>query len=92
MTEGLLVFVQLVMAAMTTAPWVISDEWPLSLTVACLGECGLVQAKAALGERGSQRFVPGLLSSSASDTRSCGRFGPASEGSTVARSSETVLV
>src|SRR5262245_40709821 len=91
MTEGLLVLVQLVMAAITTAPWVISLDRPLFLTVAFL--------VSAAASRPKPRSVTGALSAlchvsfiAASGTRSCGRFGPASDGSTVDKSSETFFV
>ena len=85
MTEGLLVLVQLVIAAMTTAPWPISDEWPLSLTVAFCGEGLVVEAEAAFGDGRGERPCATISFIAASGTRSCGRLGPASEGSTVAK-------
>src|SRR5262245_33601997 len=90
-TDGLLVLVQLVMAAMTTAPCVMLDECPLSLTAAVLVNSPPDKPKprsvtGAVSDLCQVAFMP------ASGTRSCGRLGPASDGSTVLRSSDTVLV
>src|SRR5208337_373966 len=75
-SEGLEVFVQLVMAAITTAPLESSKPSPLFFTgtfVAGVPSTTLVKDAFA--------FL--------SATRSCGRFGPATVGSTLLRSSSS---
>ena len=75
MTDGFEVFVHDVMAAMSTEPERSESVVPFSWTVA---DRSSASAKAVRKFSGS----PG------SDTRSWGRLGPASEGSTSARSSD----
>ena len=72
-------FVQLVIAAITTEPFASSNESPLSCTRACFA-----------GDP-STIFANELLAC-LSATRSCGRLGPATVGSTVPRSSCSVSV
>src|SRR5262245_14217475 len=91
MTLGVLVLGQLVMAAVATARGVISDEWPLSFTVAFLARASSVRPKPR-SVTGALRALCQVSFMAASETRSWGRLGPAREGSTVDRSSETVLV
>src|SRR6187200_134515 len=91
MTDGLLVLVQLVIAAITTAPCVMSLDLPLFFTVAWRARAASSSPKprsATLARSADSNdfFMP------ASGTRSCGRFGPANDGSTVFRSSFTVVV
>src|SRR5688572_4959089 len=81
-TDGLEVLVQLVMAAMTTEPW------------RTLGSAGAVAGAAApggvvgfLGLISEGRAVSNDFRAPDSGTRSCGRLGPATLGSTWARSS-----
>ena len=90
-TLGLLGLVQLVIAAITTAPWWIVELWPFSVTVPVFARAAASSAK--------PRFAVGAVSDSAnvfltapSTTRSCGRFGPARQGTTVERSSDNVDV
>ena len=89
MTSGLLVFVQLVIAAMTTAPW------PIAPAVARHNRrsphVGRGEAETALGGRGGQRLAKRRLHCP-NGTRSCGRFGPARHGSIVLRSKRSVLL
>src|ERR1700733_619751 len=75
-TEGLEVLVQLVMAAMTTAPSCMVSLWLLTESSADLGS--------APSEVRKFCFTSGRL------MRSCGRLGPAREGTTEARSSSSV--
>ena len=83
-TDGLLVFVQLVIAAITTAPWPIVLEWPLSMDLGGLSDRRVVEREAALGYRARSRLGrTAVLDVGAASTRSCGRFGPARLGSTV---------
>ena len=129
-TDGFEVFVQLVIAAITTEPWPSSNSLPSSvLTTACAGSasatavgapaCGSGSPSASMLEPGAGGSLAGndshdassgvpfaglplplaIISLSAawydsaasvSATRSCGRFGPARLGSTVARSSSSV--
>ena len=81
MTLGLEVLVQLVIAAITTSPWVSSRAIPCTRTLASelpplASIVGSASSKAALARP--------------SGTRSCGRLGPARLGSTVPRSSASV--
>jgi hypothetical protein len=85
MTVGLEVLVQLVMAAMSTEPWPIFEPPTSALTAA--------KSSAFLPKPFS---VTGLLNEPVkldlrccSSMRSCGRFGPATLGTTVERSSST---
>ena len=91
-TDGFDVFVQLVMAAMTTDP---SVSTPPGIST------GSTTPGAAIGSGGSAFLAAALSfgSASANDaftslsaTRSCGRLGPARLGSTVPRSSSSVSV
>ena len=75
-TEGFEVLVQEVIAAMTTAPSFTSYELPLAGTGTDLMSPPSVVMKLD--------FTSGRL------MRSCGRFGPASDGTTLARSSSRV--
>src|SRR5665213_3016255 len=77
-TDGFEVLVQLVMAAMTTLP-----SWMVALTPFIL-----MSAVLGAAPRASRKFffTSGRL------MRSCGRFGPASDGTTAARSSDNVSV
>ena len=85
MTLGLDVFVQLVMAAMTTEPCVSSTSLPSSVAFA------FASIALGLGDRASifssEPWKPDF--DSVSFTRSCGRIGPARLGTTVARSSSS---
>ena len=90
-TLGLLVLVQLVIAANTTAPCPIWSAWPCSRTVP-------VRARAAPSSA-KPRLAVGAVSASAnacftctSGTRSWGRFGPARLGTTLPRSSASRFV
>ncbi len=96
MTSGLEVLVQLVMAAMTTEPWVMVDVLPspsgqdaaVWVTVAV----SVVRAASTprpLGPTGAVRAFSNAGFMSERSTRSCGRLGPAREGTTVARSSSS---
>ena len=102
-TDGFDVLVQLVIAAITTAPWPSSKlpcavvtgrvaarvpgaAWPPSLdqvSIAAASAPHLSPRIALTARRQARRDV-------LSGTRSCGRAGPASEGSTVDRSSASV--
>src|SRR4051812_38869861 len=93
-TDGFEVFVQLVIAAMTTEPCfsLVSDA--AAAVVAGLGPLGAGAPAPSFffglmsdGNACSKDF---LVANSA--TRSCGRFGPATLGSTLARSSSSVSV
>ena len=93
-TDGFEVFVQLVMAAMTTQPF--------STLASCLA-CTATVARPSTGPPSSvsrdiasgSGLGPGLktvlklLHTSGSDTRSCGRLGPATLDSTLLRSSSS---
>ena len=90
-TDGLLVFVQDVIAAMTTAPCFIFIEPPLVPYVASEVNASGFNSK----PRSFTGAVNALLNvslSSAIGTRSCGRLGPANEGTTAPRSSSSVSV
>ena len=90
-TLGFEVFVQLVIAATTTAPW-----------STCEAHAGACTATAAAAPPPPPFFfgsasiaasdAPNDVLASLSGTRSCGRRGPARLGSTVARSSSIALV
>ena len=102
-TDGFDVFVQLVIAAITTAPWPSANEprsvvtsvvaarlpgaaWPPSLVHASIepaSQPAVSPSRPPTALRQARRLV-------LSGTRSCGRAGPASDGSTVARSSASV--
>ncbi len=90
-TDGFEVLVQLVIAAMTTAPWPIVALAPATSS-------GTVRA-ASFSASPKPRSLTGAVSDlrnaafiCESGTRSCGRFGPARLGSTVERSSSSVSV
>src|SRR6185503_16464341 len=78
MTEGFDVFVQLVMAAMTTEPFERSYSFPLALTAT---ESVLFVCLSSIVCKGSGNICFDL----AKGTRSCGRRGPAKLGSTADR-------
>src|SRR5579875_2301036 len=87
-TDGLDVLVQLVMAAMTTWPWSRSKVVPSS-SVTGTGELG--GASAALSPPRTLATAVRYPSRAwSSGTRSWGRAGPASDGTTVDRSSVSV--
>src|SRR5687768_12752441 len=100
MTLGFDVFVQLVIAATTTEPCVNpSMPGTTASTEATAAGAAVVRAAGALSSPGFADGAFGLRSASMtstacwnlyfacrSDTRSCGRFGPARLGSTVDRS------
>jgi hypothetical protein len=92
-TEGLLVFVQLVIAAITTEPWKSSCSFPSSLNFADLGRPSADLPFAASRAARSFSMTSRALAKAAllllRLTRSCGRRGPARLGSTVERSSSS---
>ena len=69
-SDGFEVFVQLVIAAITTEPSASSNLSPLFCTLTCFGGAGAAIFRT-------------LLSLACSGTLSCGRFGPASVGTTL---------
>ncbi|MDT4859414.1 hypothetical protein FQZ97_939220 [compost metagenome] len=78
-TDGLEVLVQEVMAAMTTSPSPRSNFSPSTAT-----------RGASVGrEKTSPRAVAKAGAATVSSTRSCGRLGPASDGTTVEMSSSS---
>src|SRR5947209_6729568 len=98
MTDGFDVFVQLVIAAMTTEPsftWTVRGR---SATAAVAGVAGATIVFAASFTGFGPSVVPGFVmpvvgfgpmndsQTLPSGTRSCGRFGPASDDSIVERS------
>ena len=82
-TLGFEVLVQEVIAAITTSPWPTSKSRPSTGT-------RLFASPGFLNSPSSAAAKPCL--DSASSTRSCGRFGPASDGSTLEMSSSRVSV
>jgi hypothetical protein len=84
-TDGLDVLVQLVIEAMTTAPCDSSDVFPPIVTATRSG-LGPVLFLSPGSAAAKDAFTPLRL------TRSCGRFGPATLGSTVPRSKASVSV
>ena len=91
MTLGLLVFVQLVMAAITTAPCFRMNSWPSIITAApssasavAVGSVVALEPALSLGSAPCQVFCMAGRS-----TRSCGRLGPAKHGTIVDWSSST---
>jgi hypothetical protein len=105
MTLGFDVFVQLVIAATTTEPWsspsmpgtVPSSEATAAADRVDAGSVSspVLSAGAGFGLRSetiSSRACWNLYFAWRSETRSCGRFGPARLGSIVDRSSSTVVV
>src|SRR5215472_11049726 len=101
MTDGLEVFVQDVIAAITTEPWSTVVCVPSSSVTRTGDEAlgsGLFETGSDAGNvpamplsrLGSDTNAPSAsrndVFASASATRSCGRFGPASDGTTVDRS------
>ncbi len=78
-------FVQLVIAAMVTDPLPSSDEFPFNCTSTLLSRLAPFSVF-SLSEFSNDSF------SSFSETLSCGRLGPAMEGSTVEISSSRVSV
>src|SRR6185503_6209027 len=102
MTLGFDVLVQLVIAATTTDPW-SSPSRPGATSVATATAAGCAAGEpispgfsgTALGLRSvnmTSSACWNLYFDCRSDTRSCGRFGPARLGSTVERSSSSVDV
>src|SRR5262249_51172495 len=89
MTDGLDVFVQLVIAAMTTAPcW--AGRVPLGTGVTGASCCnGTFAGPAFFLSCRVGSAVEKDVGTHLSGTRSCGRLGPASDGSTVPRSSSS---
>ena len=85
MTSGLEVFVQLVIAAITTAPLESSNELPCPSAPAATAT-GVALAPAATS---SAMVTRAERCASASAIRSCGRFGPAMLGSISVRSSSS---
>jgi hypothetical protein len=85
---GVEVFVQLVMAAITTDPWVSSTSLPSIVARALASTAPGFGAFASIfsSDPWNEAF------DSVSLTRSCGRAGPARLGTTVARSSERTSV
>ena len=90
MTLGLEVLVQLVMAAMTTAPWVISVVSPFT-TWAVRAKSSSLSPKPR-GPMGATSCWRNVVFMFLSETRSCGNLGPARLGSMVDRSSSTTSV
>ena len=102
MTLGLLVFVQLVIAAITTAPCFSENFSPLCShgipgSTTCTGASVSITATARSGDAGAA--APAIWAANASayicfaavsGMRSCGRLGPARLGTTVERSSSSV--
>src|ERR1035441_6460892 len=104
MTDGFEVLVHEVMAAMATEPSSAEVFVPLS-RVTCTGAEGRPDGSSATGSEagnvplspfsrpGPETYAPGAARhagiASASAPRSCGRFGPAIDGTTVDRSSST---
>src|SRR4029434_6982692 len=83
-TDGLEVFVQLVIAEITTEPWLSSNLPPFICTAT------LLLALPLFIKDGSASLKAFLLS--VNGTRSCGRRGPAKLGTTLPRSSSNVSV
>ena len=108
MTLGLLVLVQLVMAAMTTSPWVRWYSLPSSSRTATLAGAASVAVPPSLCMAAPPPLPAGLPAAlfsrnlgssrchaafiSLSCTRSCGRAGPARLGTMVERSTSTTAV
>ena len=93
MTEGFDVLVQLVMAAMTTAPWL--ERRPVCPRTSTATDFASVLRRPRPKPRSFTGATSALRNDSfiaVSATRSCGRFGPARLGSTVERSSSSVSV
>ena len=80
-TDGLEVLVHEVIAAIATAPWPRSNSAPSDIVTWAAGVPGV-------GVVGEPRFSNDGAAS-LSETRSWGRFGPARDGTTVARSSSS---
>ncbi len=88
-TDGLLVFVQLVIAAMATSPWRSSVCVPSSsVTVAVLVSSAVATSKPR-SFTGALRLWSQARWTSERAMRSCGRLGPAMLASTVERSSSS---
>ena len=77
MTDGFDVLVHEVIEAMATAPWSIVTSWPSSVKVDVVAGSEVYVGSADRNDSWA----------SARTTRSCGRFGPAIDGTTVDRSS-----
>ncbi len=82
---------QLVMAAMTTAPWPISTVWPRAVTVVVVLVSDSLRPKPRSFTGAWRAFLKEDFIAERA-TRSCGRLGPASVGTTVPMSSSTVSV
>ena len=88
MTLGLEVFVQLVMAAIKTEPWLM-EALPPPLTgtsIRILPRSSAFMPK-PLSVTGLENAAVNSFFSFGNSMRSCGRFGPATLGKTVPRSS-----
>ena len=83
-TAGFEVLVQLVIAAIRTAPSASANEWPPEAMVARPVAFGFFAARSSAIFATLARYAACEVRSG---TRSCGRFGPARLGSTLARSS-----
>ena len=80
-TEGFEVFVQDVIDAITTSPFLIVVAFPFTLTA--IGAFPVFSVKYVGSTLANSVFE------SVSEIRSCGRFGPAIDGTTVPKSSST---
>src|SRR5215472_647186 len=104
MTDGLDVLVQEVMAAITTEPWSTVVFVPSSSVTLAGADARPPKSAATGSDAGKVAATPlskldactyepsasrNEFFASASATRSCGRFGPASDGTTVDKSSST---
>ncbi len=87
-TPGLLVLVQLVIAAISTSPFLMSRP-PSVLKILLSLSAGWLKPLSAIG---LEKSSPNFLARCVISMRSCGRFGPARLGDTVERSSLTTLV
>src|SRR6266566_7443731 len=104
MTDGFDVLVQEVMAAITTEPW-STEVFVPSSSVTSVAADGLLPDPAATGSDagkvlprplsrpGAETYAPSAsrnaVLASVSATRSCGRFGPATDGTIVDRSRDS---
>ncbi len=90
-TDGLLVFVHEVMAAMTMSPCVRSLFTEPMLRRPVFFNASSLSAKPR-SSNGLRRSASNCVLTSARRMRSCGRLGPATDGSTDPRSSSIVSV